>query len=1047
MINRFLGLHPPEIKQNPLRSILPLHPRVVRFSEEPDKVKLRIAALWDLEQFLKIADELNIPVCQKYLEDIALWLRLSHPDERVRHSTRSQIEEELKDIKNAVRFSRFAMDYGIPMDIEAMKSYLEKQKILGGWGIEETISALIITLDAKDDVKQILTLIQENREELTKYVHPRMIDELEIEALARTGQADEADALIDRKEIEYGGEFAEPIRNLVKEISGGDALELRRDSFAKIGGDFERRLLIEELLRQKEFSEAAGHLMDFFEFIPTNQDALQIVDCFIKSQEYEKLQKFLEKETVRCLMSDNVDLQIRGAWSAYYTGNIEVVCQSIKTISDNSSSEDDNLRNLMFCLAVETGKWEDLNEFLLKTLIQKDRLTAQQLLSDAEIGRVIGFFKTEELVDAAASKGIENDDPGVLWASYLSVTQLGLEEKKLGAQTWVKRAMEISGPDGPVRRVKIQDLVELMKEARKAQENINKMVTDGDVPLEIAAHPLHTTLTEVIAGNFQRNREARDRRFNIAIPLYAGNKSFCRLDGITRIAIDRSSIIVLALLGHLNAAFSAFDQIVIARGAMASFLRDVGKVRFHQPSRIKSAERLLSYFYIPNLQVLEEQDFCEDETLVEDVSEELQQLIRAAKRDGGVVIVSPPIHKAGSFMEEIVDPAPFSQHICGIHELLDFLVEEGEIAEDRALGAKAATILGKERWEHFVHPDITRSIFLDGLSANCLNQLNLIPAVARIFPRVVIHESTKAEAAALIEYSMHQREVEELVHGIRKTISKNFDQGKIKLSPARNLNFKHEGEWKDDSLLNLLYDPGDVEAIVFDDRSMNRRPEYSNEDGLRIPFATSIDLLATLAERNIISEAQVNQSMRKLRDGDTLLVPIDRKELVEAAMKSKIGGKDSAELRAVANYLDFVRVRDILKLPEEQLWFATIFHEIVRAIKTVWVEADSIDAARDASRRLLKLLPNPLDWSTLDTRPEIGHLIRHYQVVAFAVLADGQSITVPERSRIYLQWVETEILEPAMRKDSNLLEEVTSICRKLIEQTAHEMSDAYQEDI
>jgi hypothetical protein len=1000
-----------------------------------------------LEQFLIIADELNIPVCQKYLEDVALWLRLSHPDERVRNSTRSQLEEELKDIKKAVRFSRFAIDYDVPMDIEAVKSYLEKQKILGGWDIYETITALVIALNERNDKKQTLTLIQENREELTKYISPRMLDELEIEVLARLGQADEAEVLIDTKEVEYGREFAQTLKNLVKEISGGDALELRRDSFAKIGGDFERRLLIEELLRQKEFQEAAGHLIELFNLVPTNQGALQIVDCFINSKEYEQLQKFLDKENVRCLMPGNVDLQICGAWSAYYAGDVEEAYQRVNSVVNNNGSEDNSLQNLMVSLSVETGKWEDLSEFLARTIVEKGRLSAQQLLSDAELGRVIGFPKTEELVDAAASKGIGNDDPHVLWASYLSVTQLGLEEKKLEAQTWVKRAMEISGPDGPVRRVKVKDIVELMKEARKSQEHINKMVTEGDVPLEIAAHPLQTTLTEVIAGNFKRNHKADDRRFNIAIPLYAGNRSFCRLDGITRIAIDRSSILVLALLGHLEAAFSAFDQIVIARGAMGSFLRDVGKVRFHQPSRIKAAERLLSYFRNSNFQILQEQDLCEDEILVEDVGEELQQLIRAAKRDGGVVIVSPPIHKAGSFMEEIIDPVPFSQYICGIHELLDFLIEEGEIAEDPALGAKAAAIVGKERWANFVPPDLTRPIFLDGLSANCLNHLELIPFVSRMFPRVVTHESTKAEAEALIEYSMYQRDIEELVHGIRKTISKNFDQGKIKLSPARNLNLKHEGEWMDDSLLNLLFDPGDVEAIIFDDRSMNRRPEYNNEGGLRIPFATSIDLLAALAEQNIIPEAEVNKSMRKLREGGALFIRIDRKELVEAAMKSKIGGKDSAELRAIANYLDFVRVRNILKLPEEQIWLAAIFHEIVRAIQTIWIEAASIDAAEDAAKRLLKLLPNPFDWSSPDGKPETDSIFRRYQVVSNAVLADAQRITDPERSRSYLQWVETEVIEPAVRKEPALLMEMANVCRELIAKAADEMPNVLQKTL
>jgi hypothetical protein len=1032
----------PVSERSAFHSILPLHPKAARFNDEPEKVELRKLALLDIENFVFKTRDLNITLYRQYLQEIAIWLSLSHPDESVRSDSRLQLEKEIKDTKKAVQFARFALDYGIPLDIDELNDHLAKQKMLGGWTFHEVISALVLALNAKAP-ENLLLLIRENRDYLKKYIKPEMLDELEIEALARYGLMEEAEALIQSKKSEYAAELFLTLRNIVKEIKGGDALTLRQDSFSKVGGDIERRLLIDELLRRQEFREAAHHLTELFYKCPTIQDSLTIAQCYIEAQEYFDLKRFFDHKIVRRLIPENVDLQIYAAWSSYFSGEIEDAHKRLKSLTGYGRNE--NLKRLMVTLAVETGKWEDLHLFLFEALANTENLSAEQLIAAAETGRIIHFPKTVELIDAAASKGLGNDDPSILSSSYMSVIQLGLEEKKIEANRWVERALELSGANGPVRIGKIQDFLELMKDSRERQESIHKLVMEGEGPLGFAAHQLKTTLTEIIAGNFYRNLKIHDERFKTGLPLLAGNRSFMARKAVKKVAIDRSSIIILALLGQLDLAFDWLDQIVIARGAMDSFLRELGKIRPHQPTQVESAKRAIIYFNNPKVKTLENHTLVEDSVFVKGISEDLQQLISDAKRNDGIVIVSPPIYKTGSSLEEIVDPTPFAHYICGIHELIDFLIEEGEIARDHILGDTAAAIAGKERWENCARPDRNKPVYLDDLSVDCLDRLELFPLVARIFPQIVIHESTKAQATALIEHTEYQGRVEHLVHRIRKTISKNFDKGKITLSPATNL--EHKGNLGDDSLLSFLYDPGDVEAVAFDDRSVNKLSEFRAKDDFRVPIITTIDILLTLFAEDKLTGFAITESLRKLREGGVLFVPVNRKELFEVAIGSKIGGNDSYELRAIANYLDFVRVRNILKLPEEQIWLATLFHEIVRAIQTVWTEADSIDVAEDAGRRLLKLLPNPFDWSSPDGKPETHGSTQRYQVVSYAVLADAQSITDPERSRAYLQWVEDEVLEPATRKEPTLLTEMASVCREIIAKAADEMPNVLQKTL
>lgn len=1022
-----------------------LYSKLTGLSDLPEKIELRKYALADIKYFLQIAKDLDLPKQIQRMEDLEIFLRLNHPDEKVRLAERERIEEEVKDIKKAARMAQFTIEYNIPFDKAALHNYLDQRKILGGWDFYETVAAFCLILYSKDAEKMLL-MLQENRSSFSKHINPQFILGLEIEALARSGKIDDARDLIETEAVTYGNAFAIPLRNLLEEICGGDPLILRRKSFAETGAIAERGYLVDELLKQGFYSEAAEHLVEIFNQYSTVQHALQIGQCYLNAHEYDNLHNFLERADVDNLASISNDLKIFKAWSLFYSGNMHKAYQLINAFVDYKY-DNDNIKRLLYNLAVESGRWDELHGFLKDILVNKNDNTARELIAAAGAGSIINFSRNEDLVYAAAEKALAGDDPDILIASYDCVFRLGIEEERMDAQRWIERAYELSGPDGPVRIGKISDFKNLIKESREKNEFINNKVIDGDIPLEFALKPLNTTLTDIFIGNFLRNSESDDNRFKVGLPLFAGNRIFAPLKDVKRIALDRTSIMTFAYLGHLEKVLDAFDKVVIPRGAMAALFADIGKVRFHQPSRIDAAERLLSHVTNSKIQVLQPNENEKSSALAEDADQETRRLIRAAEQDGGVVIVSPPIYKAGSYMEEVVDVSPFSHHICGFEELFDFLIEESIFGEDDIEDKRNQIHIQLERWEKCAQLYLSKCLYLTDLAAQKLEKLDLIPLLARNFPSVIIDKSTKDNASALISHQKYQEQVEGLIENIRKVVSKNIESGKISISPAHKLEISKNENLEDNSLLYLFSDPGDVEVIIVDDRAMNKFPEINDIKGRTMPVATSIDTLLYLKERLVISEEELVKSFRKLRNAGALFVPFLRNELVDAVFRSIKRGKDSFEYKSIANYIDFANTRKIIKLPEERIWFSDLFHKTLLAVKRVWNEATSVEDAEDAAFQLLDILPDITEWIQQEHFSDRQLLDRRFKGIQLAILGEGYSLSNPDRLYVYLQWVERNIIRPGIWADEKLLSYTTEYLKNVIFNILEEIPEKIEDEI
>ena len=176
--------------------------------------------------------------------------------------------------------------------------------------------------------------------------------------------------------------------------------------------------------------------------------------------------------------------------------------------------------------------------------------SAAALIQAAHLAQASGQGRLLDLIDAAVAKG--GDDPNVLIGAYTLVLEEGLDEREDEAHDWFRRALDLSGSDGPIKQFELKDLLSQQAEWSEHSRAIGDAVAGGEMPLLVAAPGLRATLVDVLLGNLVRNAAATDSRKRSAITTFSGRRAApVPIGAAQRLALDISAVMVLGWLGLL----------------------------------------------------------------------------------------------------------------------------------------------------------------------------------------------------------------------------------------------------------------------------------------------------------------------------------------------------------------------------------------------------------------------------------------------------------------------------------------------------------------
>ena len=976
------------------RSVLPDH----QLETELD------AARSDLEHFLSAAEGLELREARRVAEAYLIWCDLLHP--RRRDAALIRLRADMNDPAKALARVQFALAYDANnFNRDPLTNYLEKREALGGLGGDELRAALVLRLHSNNPAS-IAQLIAKHRAKFEEGFAKVGIIAIEIQALAMAGDAESAKLLLDANRELLGGEGVARLGAEIARAEGADPVIAYKRVYEMNKTADTLRVLLGALVEKKEYRAIGPYAEELFGLTGDSHDIANAAKAYAQVGDDENFFRIVEAHP--SIKDGDPAIAAHYAWQLFRRGQLKEARRAAAELDRFSSGRD---LNLDVALALETGEWETLAQPLAAFLERASDLSAAHLIKAAYLAQASGQGRLLDLIDAAVAK--DSDDPDVLIGAYTLVIEEGLDEREVEAHSWLRRALDLSGPDGPVKQFALKDILSQQAEWSEHSRRVNEAVVSGEMPLLVAAPGLRTTLVDVILRNFVRNAALTDARKRSAITTFSGRRGApVKIDGARRLTLDVSSLMVLGWLGLLPKVLDAFPEIVLPAGSLYELFEGRRRIRRFQKSRLRGAEQIRDLIAQGCLKVLRTTPNPQD-TLTREIGAELAGLIRAAQSTSGIVVRSAPVQRLGLDDMRDADMSPFASVLTDLPTILRVLHDLGAVEEVTEETAKQYFAVQDKGWPAPPTPDTKQPLYLDTLALIYLHTVGLLDTVVKSFADVHIDFSAEEDAFALIEHDQHVAEVLRTIDDIRNAVRKVFASEKLLFGP-RWSKADENAFTSTTPTLHLLGDLLASDAVAFDDRALNKDAFVEDRARQRARIVTSLDIIEDLHARSIISDADRRAYRHRLRKAGACLVPIDAGEVKLAAARN--AQQESPEFRALHDSIDLPRMAEIALFPDEIPWLMTINSAVKTALVEIWKEELDPQRAAVMAEATYDLYPKPEDWiACWKGQPPhewiiaVNRVLKASLALPFELSGDRQAINN------YTEWVERVVFGPMRR--------------------------------
>jgi hypothetical protein len=976
------------------------------------------AALSDLGTFMPIARTL---ACREALSRAAghfTWCELLHPYRQQQGLAR--LRQELQNPKTALSRLPLAFAYDASFEPTEITSYLKRREQLGGLDETEVRAMLILRLHS-DSPRSVADLITQYRSKLEASISPLAIASFEIQALAKAGDAISARQILTNHQEAFSTEARAALESEVSKAEGADPVEQDLRHYEATGTVEALRSLIQSLKRKGDHRAIARYCEELHARTGDPLDMLAAAHALCNLGDGSEVLRVMDNQQWLC--ERDARLARCYAWHLFWSGRLKEARRTADTLKLQTPSMRD--LQLELAIAIESGEWESLAGPLAAFLDEPSRNSGVDLVRAAHLAQASGQGPMLDLLKAAIAK--DDQDPNLWLGAYALVMEEGLEDQFPESHQWLERALALSGPDGPIRRFELRELLPQQQEWREREKLISDSVKRGETPLIVAAEGLRTTVIDILLRNLVRNSENADSRRKIPVPLFSGSRLPERCGEIPCLVLDVSALLVLGWLRLLPIVFRAFPNIVLPATILSELFEGRKRVQRIQKSRINQALEIEKLIAKGHLKVTRTDNVLPD-SLHEEVGSALADFIRTAESVDGVILRPAPIQKP-NLEPGSAEASTYTQSLCDMHTMLSVLIERGAIDSAKEDTARKYFKLQDEGWPGSARPDPRRPLFIDGLALVYLQYTGLLHTVLRVFDDVRIPAAEHDDSLGIIDHNQHVTAVLTEIDAIRGAIREANSQGKITFGSRRKTE-RVDQEDRPLSTLHLLSDLSHADAVVCDDRALNKEPFAQDPTGRRIPCITTLDLIEELKHRTLIRAEERRSLRHRLRAAGVVLMPIDADEIASAAARS--GDQMSAELRAIRDSTDIACLAEVPVLPRELPWLARFNLAAKNAIFETWKTLSDVQRATAASDMIAGLAVNPEDWIGRwggHLPPEWVNAIRSISVASLAIPVQLRSDQVIDS---YNDWLEQSILGPMRTAEPEQYRSVVAQIKRLI---------------
>lgn len=963
-------------------------PQPSHLRNDSEGKRLREAALTDLAEFRTRFPDLD-PDKAVWFDAQRLFLQLldrgaAHYCDAVEEVVRRTAEPQ-----NATLFASLTSSFSIEFDATVLNDELARKELLGGLKGHDLIAAMQLTIE-REPADKIVEFIARHEEALIAAGAPLpLVVGIRIEIAAKQGRHDDAVALLDLWRERLDPSARQRLEAIINEAQdSSQAVETWRSTFEQTNEDGDLRNLVLAMIKAESrgFGTLAITLWERTRNLDVTIQAANALFNLGRDQELDELLDAIGDA------GDHNDAVMRHkGWAAFRHGDLERA-RSITSALRLKQPDDAGLRQLEINIGLESGRWRDLAALAQQDWDRRSDRNDRQLLQAAEFAQIVDDPVCEELARAAVEKN--PDDPAILTAAFGFAVRRGTDWGREAGQ-WLRGAAEKSGPDGPLRQGTLREFVDMSADRQEQNVQLDRMIMNGQLPLELAVKPLGATLSELILERMAGNTQLRDARERLCLPLVAGNRPNIDISAFENVAFDLPAILTLEMIGLLEPALRSFPKVVLAAGTMPQLFSDYIRSQRGQKSRFEQAQRVKAIIDSGAINVVELSS-SEDDELAE---------LSWAKANGAVYVHSYPINKPGSLGEQTVDCSADLMFLASHQGLIRALGNVGELDEAEAQAAASSVASYGQPWPDEVALDLSHPLLLDGLTLNALDHANVLGRLIAIDATLSIGARTRQLVEQEISQFTQAQKPLQAIDKVRETLVSAVAHGR-----AHHGSFRRDAPDGDDedaevepgTLMALLSDASGFDALVSGDGMINRTAQLTDRNSVSRPILNVIDVIEHMLASATISANQRQDARRTLREAGVALVPMEIDEIVQAAGQGDWSNGPGRDLRAILASIHLPLLRKAVILPDEQYWLGNAAACLTIAIKRCWATLP-LNKARPAATWLLNAMPDIVGYVGDDGEPDLRNWASNARAALHATLA--QPVEVPEeRLEEYSDW-------------------------------------------
>ncbi|MEN5400340.1 hypothetical protein ABE612_22685 [Achromobacter xylosoxidans] len=848
--------------------------------------------------------------------------------EQTRDQETTSIIEAMRDGEAAVKLVALARAYSIEFEPQPLEDYLGRAQRLGGLN-KELREAKFFLLAPMDRSRERLRFIDEEWENLISEIGLEFLIFKKVEALVHTDDVDGAAEFLDA----HAHQFEEPqlarIRLMLDSARGEDPSDAVATLFSQSNTIEDLHNLVRFLKSRKRWKKLAPYAEQLFNREPNFDSAMLRLLCLQETQaDAREINAFLDTTIRR--VDQRPEIRSARAWAKFEVGDhLEA-----KRLNDELLATRDDVNDfaLDVNIAIRTGDWERFASIGTRGLERRSTLSGRMLLT---LAKLVGLSDpAQSLILAQEAVEQEGDDPAILVGANTIAIAARRDDLAI---PWVHRAAEKSKEGGPVSVFSYREMVEFMKSNAESWKHKNEMYRTAQMPLHLAASVFNAPFSQLLIAVPRQNAREVDPRRRQPVPIRSGNRVAVEHHGVSRVALDVTTLFVLSELGMLEKVLDSFEAVFVSPRLMDVLLEDRGRVAFHQPSRVAEVKPLIAWVASGRLKVV---DVRAEIELAAEVGEESAVLLKEAEITAGMYIHAGTLFKVASYMDEEADLGTLRSRLAGPVDVLNALRQEGVITQ--AEGDEALALLERTGMDvrQVVLPEAP--LYLDRAAIQYLAHAKLLQPLLNSAHPVYVYKSTVNEWHELLATEPMTDEVIKALDAIRNAVRAALMSGKV--------NFLSQSRKREEVLnattmlpmLDLLEDVAHVDAVVLDDRMAGSGITLTDSTGKSVPLMSSLDLLDMLEHKGLLSNEAKREALHILRVRCFFCIPIvsaDIEFYLAQAVVQDDQLKETAELRTLRQYLARLNATDVLCTVADLQYQETLWRVASYIIGKLWMNS------------------------------------------------------------------------------------------------------------